>query len=360
MGKVVTSAGLNEFVQSGKVEVIERPKGNGAAPSAVANPAEAQAPPAEKPIGAPPAPEAKPAEKPPEKPAEAAPAKPEESGTEDTDLTPEELKLAGERFTRVIGQKHRRMREAQEAAQEAEGFAESQFKERRLVEAERDQLKARVAELEKSGKPAAAAPEKKKPAPEDFRDDKGQVKWPEYTEAVATYAAEEATAKERARIADEQARAAAERAQMLARERFNAAKERYPDFEQTIERAKEVLIQNSVLVYIGESEKGPDLSYFLAKHPEEVEKIVKLSPMAAVAYVGRLEAGLEIGKPSGAATPSAKSGAAPAVAESTRGAPAPITPLGNGSGTVPKDPSTMTFRELREYERSRVREAARR
>lgn len=339
MGKVVTSAGLNEFVADGKVEVIPRAKPQGGAgaaekPAETAKPTEAAAPAAE----------AKPAEKPPEKPAE--------SGTEDTDLTPEELKLAGERFTRVIGQKHRRMREAQETAEEAERFAETQFNERRLAEQERDRLRAENETLKKQGKSPEEAT-KKKPAPEDFKAENGQIDWPAYVEAAATFAAQEATVKERERLLAEQNDAARKASEALTRERFVKAEARYPDFKETMKSADGLLIQNDVLAYLAESEKGPDLTYFLAKHPEEVKKIVQLTPRAALAYVGVLESGLEVGKPSGPASPSGEGGKGKPQPEAKGGAPAPITPLGNGSGTVPKDPSQMSFRELRDYERQR-------
>lgn len=355
MGKVVTSQGLNEFVTEGKTEVVNVSAGNSAAGTesagSKANAAAGKAAPAatESAVGDAVA----------EVVAEASKASNKGQSTEDLvkelgldkEFSAEELKTIGERVTRSMAQRHRRMKEAQEAAAEAERFAETQFNEKRQVEREREELRSR---LEAAEKARPNAPEKpKEPVIDDFKDDKGNVDWVKFVDARSEWRANEAVAKDRAereRVQQEAAKAAAE---LEARARFQKAKERYPDFEEVMARAGETLIQQAVLDYLTESEQGPDLTYYLINHPEEVERIKRLSPTAALAAVGKLETKIEGelrgDQPSNGST-----------SQSTRaekgGAPAPITPLGVGSGIVPKDPTKMTFKELRAYERQREQE----
>jgi hypothetical protein len=103
-----------------------------------------------------------------------------------------------------------------------------------------------------------------------------------------------------------------------------------------------------------ESEFGADLLYHLAKHPDTLERFRKLSPRRFIAELGKLETKWE--KPAGAETTTLSQAAAatttasPAVSK----APAPIAALASDKSTVVhKDPSTMTFKELREFERQR-------
>lgn len=346
MGKVVTSEGLNEFVTSGKVEEIKN--------VAKETPQTAQPPASSTPNAGEPATEA----------AKTAAVEAVQEGTKkgasveemvqelglDKEFSPEELKTIGERVTRSMAQRHRRMKEAQEAAAEAERFAEQQFNEKRQIEREREELRQKLEAAEKSRQ--EASPAKKEPVIEDFKDDKGNVDWVKFVDARSEWKADQAVAKDRAEREKAQQEAAQKAAEAAARERFQAAKAKYDDFEEVMGQAGEILIQQSVLSYLQESETGPDLTYYLIKHPDEVAKIVKLSPVAAVAAVARLEGKLGESKDSGKSVQDEPSNGDRKV-ESRGGAPAPITPLGSGPGIVPKDPSQMSYRELRAYERQR-------
>lgn len=333
MGKVVTGAGLQEFIETGKVMHVPNHKpGNGAAPleakpiAPVVELSDNKAPEASK-VGEP---EAK------------APVEDLNEG-----LEPDELEFS-EQIRRKMGKKHRAMKEAQESAAEAERFAEQQFNERKLAEKRAEEAERRAKELESKVAPPPKAPELKAPDIKDFTNEQGQVDWDKYTDAKSEYAAKKAVAEDRAERAKEQE--AAEKAANEAhwRARLQVAETKYPDFLKVV-GAAETWVPNAVLQYITESDHGADLTYYLAKHPEEAKEIAKLSPVKAVARIGKLETQFE--KPA----PKAETPPAASKAPERGGAPPPITPISaTGAGTVVVDPSKMSFQQLRAYERERA------
>lgn len=328
MGKVITSAGLNEFVSAGKYDEIKD------APKVVAK----EAPPLE-------VKESKPAADAGEK---APPRTPEEEyldGIEDDPAVRAQM-LKSERFTRAMGKKHVFMMEAKEAAEkaaseaaEAERFAETQFNERRLLEQRLREMEAKAATAPKAEEP----PKPEKPDPQKFYDEKGQFKAFEYAEALSTYAATNAVAADRARQVEERRAAEAVEQERIARERVAAARAAHPDYDKVM--AADPQVPTIVLQYMTGSEHVGEIAYHLAKNPDYVERINKLHPLKAIAEIGKLEQTFE--KPPTAAKP-------PAAAPKASGAPPPIEPLQtSGSGTVQTDPAKMSYRELRAFERSR-------
>jgi len=331
MGKVVTGAGLQEFIEKGTVTHVtnHKPKENGAAPLEVKKEAVVV--------------DLKPAEPPADtkQPETPAPDDPNEG------LEADELEFS-EQIRKKIGKKHRAMKEAQEAAAEAERFAEQQFNERKLAEKRADEAIARAKELEAKVTPPVKEPELKAPDIKDFTNEQGQTDWDKYTDAKSEYAAKKAVAEDRAERQKEQEAAQKAAADAQWRARLQVAETKYPDFLKVV-GAADMFVPNAVLQYITESDHGADLTYYLAKHPEEAKEIAKLSPTKAVARVGKLESQFE--KPTKPTEPVA---AAPAKAPERGGAPPPITPIsGTGAGTVNLDPAKMSFQELRAYERER-------
>ena len=196
--------------------------------------------------------------------------------------------------------------------------------------------------------PKAAEPEIQKPDPEKFKDEQGQFKAFEYAEALAAYAATEAVAKDRAKQEQDRRAAQAAESEKVARGRVDEARKRHADYDRVMESTP-VNTHPQVLQYLTASENIGELAYYLAKNPDFVERINKMHPFEAIAEIGRLEPTL--GKPRAPATI-----ADPPPAPKASGAPPPITPLQTSSaGTVQTDPSKMSFRELRDYERTRKR-----
>jgi hypothetical protein len=122
-----------------------------------------------------------------------------------------------------------------------------------------------------------------------------------------------------------------------------------PDYAEVIAES-DIDAPPHIAVYIAESPIGPKIGYHFAKHPEDFDRISKLSPIRAIAELGKLEDRLE--KPK-AKEPEADT---PAVSR----APSPIKPLEGSAAAVQKDPAKMTIQELREYERAQKLARARR
>lgn len=243
-----------------------------------------------------------------------------------------------EKVRKKIGAKHRQMKEAEE-------FAEREFNKRKAAERRAAELEQELAQARSKSGPAQDTDDVSKdagaPKPEDFKT------VAEYADALVEYkldkrikareekAAKSAQESEEARIAREFATRQAEVMKEL------------PDYKAVLE-GSQIELPKHAMQYVMESELGPKLAYHLAKRPQEADRIAQLSPIRAIAELGKLEVRLE--KP--APKQEAKADP-PAVSK----APSPIKPLG-GDGAVPvhKDPADMTFQELREYERQKAAE----
>jgi hypothetical protein len=113
----------------------------------------------------------------------------------------------------------------------------------------------------------------------------------------------------------------------------------HPDFEE-VTQSIDTELPPYITQHILESDVGPLLGYMLAKDSKELDRILKLSPIRAIAELGKLEAKLEV-KPEVKAEPKVEASKAPP----------PITPIAGNSAQVQTDPSKMSFKELREYRR---------
>lgn len=396
MGKVVTSTGLQDFIETGAVtEVKNHVKGDKSLPGAtpvetVAVVAPPPAPPVQPDATAATAPEVPPPPAP-EAPAAVVAPDPDELpdpylGLSDDDkgyilAAPDET----ERVRRLVGKRHKAMkqeealrRQAEEEAKDAESFAKNQFERARLAEARATELE-RELQAAKTQKPAPAPPAAPEPpkAPDikEFTSPEGVVDWSKFIDAKDQFAdarAAHAAEQERAKIAQE--KQAEERAKVEAafRARLEKAQSKYPDFLEVV-GATDVLVPDAVLQFITESEYGADITYHMANHADFTDKIRQLSPVKALAEIGKLEATFE--KPAAVTpAPTPTPPPAPAVpvvapapvavvppapapkAPERGGAPPPITPISaQGSGTVVTDPSKMDFKQLRAYEREKAR-----
>lgn len=212
----------------------------------------------------------------------------------------------------------------------------------RAAEARAAEAERRAQELERrqATQTQTSEPEAKPPRLEDFRS------YEEYERADRAYVADKATrdAEKRFRQAE------AERAESYHREaeakrlkeaadRFNksaeAVAENYEDLAEVMDdmwrgRIPVIARNDAIAAYIvEESERGPELAYHLANNAEVAERISKLSPLAQVKELVKLEASLP--KPNASATK----------------APAPPRQIGSRGGSDTKDPAKMTIDEMR-------------
>lgn len=322
MAQVVTNENMQEFIQNRSVPEFKAPevKGEPAKPAepvaAAADTAAQEQPKAEPQRGA----DGKfvkaddtQAAKPEDTAAKAA----DDDDTDDADLP--------ERVRRQIGRKHRAMKEAEE-------FGREEYRARKAAEDRAAALEARLKELEsKSGpKPEKGADA---PKPEDFKT------VADYADALTDYLLEKKLAKREEESTKTHQAQAIQNAQQAFGERVAKVAKDIPDYYEVVEAA-DVDVPPHVVAHIVESgDSGVRLGYHLAKHPEELDRIKKLSPIRAIAELGKLETQLE--KKPEPATPAAS--AKPAVSR----APAPITPLDGNSTPVEQDESKMSFQQLR-------------
>lgn len=390
MGKVITSQGLQDFIETGAIsQVPNHVKGTPAPVAVVPAPVIPEpAPVVLEPVAAVPEPAPEPAP-----PVEPTPADDYE-GISDADqawiksaadeiertrrYANKRLKIAKQEEARRI-QAETETAAAKAAAEDAEDFAKGQYNRAVLAE-ERAAVLQRERDALKTAQtpPLEPAPEAKAPDIKEFTNAEGQVDWDKFTDAKATYAADKAVAKDRAERAAEESRAQQAQVDAAFRKRLSAAETKYPDFLQVV-GATDLMVPNAVLNYITMSEYGADITYHLASHPDQAERIAKLPPIKAIAEIGKLELSFE--KPAAVTPPPAEPAPkpvqvptpapAPAVAAPAPipapkaaergGAPPPITPISTqGSGTVITDPSKMSFTQLRAYERQRAVEKKRR
>ena len=319
MPKVITGAGLQEFIETGKHDVIKAEK-KGEAKEAPALEVKKEVV-----VDVKPADEAKP---------EAKPEIKEDDGLEAEDKDLSEI------IRKKIGKKHRAMKEAQEAAADAESFAKNQYDRARLAE---ERAAALATELEQAKKTVAPPPPEDQPP--DEKDPKyqvnGQFDWKKFSSDQAEYVSDKKIKEYEARKAQE--REAADKAEASAR--FNAKADKIDGFKEKL-ATSQVWFPNAVLEYITESEDGPEVVMHLLENPETADRISKLRPIKAIAEIGKIVKGFT--------KPEAKAVEPPQPIVDRGGAPPPITPIsGAGTGTVNTDPAKMSFRELREFERAK-------
>lgn len=348
MGKVVTGAGMVDFVQNGTVENIksDRRRRNEAAPAleVVANKPVLELTQADTSSSVEPS------------KADISPAIPEESGLEEGDET---LAL---RAQKRINIKHREMKQAQALAErlreentESESFAKNQFDRARMAEEKLATLERELAELRSKTATVAEPQKAKKPDAQEFMDDKGQFKAFEYAEALAKFSATEAVEEDRRKQREEATQAEQALAVKAFEARLERAREKYPDFKEVVGR-DETIVPSYVQQYMIKSPYGADLGYWFAKNPTESARIFALEPILAIAELGEIQTQWKT-KSSGASEPATHTLTLP----KNGGAPAPIIPLqSQASAQTNTDPGRMNFQELRAFRREEARNKQRR
>jgi hypothetical protein len=328
MPKVVSGLGMVDFVQTGKHQVID---------------AESKKP--------------APVETPKSDEAKAAIAKAEAETAlamepkEDTGLEAGDEDLA-ERAQQRIAKKHREMKQADALAKklraeldDTEVFSKAQYSRAVAAEEEAAKLRAEIERLRGQAPKAVPGPNVA-PDPNDpiYRDEKGEFQLKKYEEARDKYLL--------ARFKEEQAeeRAVADQAQKVKafEARLERAREKYPDFKEVV-GAADIAVPPYIQQYMVESDFGGDLGYFFAKNPAEFERISSLSPIKAIAAIGKLESQWE-----GKEIKAEPKTLAEIIPPQKPSAPAPITPLsGAGSPGVNSDPAKMSPKDLLAYTRER-------
>jgi hypothetical protein len=242
------------------------------------------------------------------------------------------------KIDKIVAKKHRAMKEAEE-------FGREEYNARRAAEARAEALQRQIDELKgtKSGNgPASEAGDE--PKPEDFKT------VGEYAKALTKWEVAQARKAESAEAAKQTQKQQIETVQQQFAQRVAETAKTIPDYHEVVEAA-DWEVPHHMQAYIVDSENGARLGYHFAKNRDEFDRIAKLSPIRAFAELGKLEDKLTAGKPVRDSDGRLVNDPNPKPAPSTQvsRAPAPITPLDGKSTTVAKDPSQMTFQELRAH-----------
>jgi hypothetical protein len=166
-------------------------------------------------------------------------------------------------------------------------------------------------------KPAESAPTGE-PQAKDFDTYEG------YVRALTIYLDQEREAK---KADDARKKANDEKAVEIAntwQSRSDEVRKQHADFDDVMEAGENLPISAAMRDFLIESDRGPELAYTLAKKPGEVERIAKLSPIAAARELARIE--LSLAPKSEAPKPK------PRVTQT----PEPIRPVGRTSAAAKK------------------------
>lgn len=157
----------------------------------------------------------------------------------------------------------------------------------------RDELKKaqeRIAALEGGKKPAEAKVEEPKaPKREDFKTDE------EFEDAKFDYRYKLRRAKEQAEESQRSIEARHKEVLASYQTRVAAFKEEHDDWEKVVNQP--IPIYPGVQLAIIEQENGPQVTYYLGKHPEYTRELAEMSETAAIIAIGRLSDKLKGGAP---------------------------------------------------------------
>lgn len=249
-----------------------------------------------------------------------------------------------ERVRKQIGKKHRAMKEAEE-------FARTTYSDLTAERQRADTLQREIEALKGAKSGPTTEKDEKAPNPDDYKT------VGEYAEALAEYKVEKKFAEREAKQERERQEQAAAQAQAELNGAITKVAKEFPDYAEVIADC-DIDMPPHITVYLATNgEAGVRLGYHFAKpaNRAEYDRIAKLSPIRAIAELGKLEDRLTKPKVE------AKSEETADTTRTVSRAPSPITPLNASTTAVTKDPSKMTVQELREHERlQRVARAARR
>lgn len=122
--------------------------------------------------------------------------------------------------------------------------------------------------------------------------------------------------------------------------RLETVKGRIPDFDTVMAEARGTEIRDDVLDQILGSAKGPLIAYHLAKNPDKVDALNRMSPLDAAREIGRLEGRIR----------------GPQVKKTPAGKP-PVKPLKGATGGASK-PKSYADMSMEEFNKARDAEEA--
>jgi len=173
--------------------------------------------------------------------------------------------------------------------------------------------------------------EEQPPKVDDFDD------YDAYLRAAARYEVRQEIKQENARKESERKEQEATQYQQKQQQQIvdviTKARATYQDFDSII--TPELPVSDIMLNALAETDHGSDILYHFAKHPEDAERISKLSPFGQVREIGKIEAKLT--------TKQTK----------ITSAPEPIKPVSTSGNLGEKDPAKMSDAEYTKWRQQR-------
>jgi hypothetical protein len=316
MVQVVTNENMLDLIQNRSVPEFKAPE----APKTDAQPEQKVEKPAETPRGEDGKFVAKvEGEKPEDKPAQKV-----AEATDDDDLS-QASEAIRKKIDKLVAKKHRAMKEAEE-------FGRDEARRALAAEARADALQREIEAL-KGTKSAGPTPSGDEPKMEDFKT------VGEYANAVVEWKLNQKLAERDAKSEKQTQK----QQQESAREAFGRRVAEYAkgveDYYEVVQAA-DIEVPAHIAQHMVESDFGPAMGYFFAKDPQELDRIKALSPIRAIAELGKLEIKL---------APAQKAEKPAAEVKEISKAPPPIQPLEGKTTPVETDPAKMDFKQLRAF-----------
>lgn len=158
----------------------------------------------------------------------------------------------------------------------------------------------------------------------------------------------------KAELVREQHQQAAQQAawqhQQAMQQREATLRQQHADYDEQIGQLGARGLTPQVYQALLHHEMGPDLAYWLAQHPDALQRMATLPPLMVWRELGKIEARLE-SNGSELTHP-----AAPAVPASSAPKPAPLTPVGSGGGGAPTPSLDDPALSQREWEAAAERQ----
>lgn len=225
------------------------------------------------------------------------------------------------------------------------GFQKKLERKDREIEALRQQLADKSIQTEQK-EPVSF--DKKKPVIDDFNSHA------EFTEALADWKYEQKDAEKKAQSKAVEAVESVKNSIQNYHSKLSEFKKSTPDLDDVLEDVSHIRLSGALQEAIITSDVAAEVTYELARNPEEFERINKLSPLMVAKEIGKLE--LKLSK-----TAEDKKAAIEAEKNKTTKAPAPLKSLsGKAQTVVAKNINDMTFKEYANYMDAKERKAQKR
>ncbi len=217
-----------------------------------------------------------------------------------------------------------------------------------------------TAEAVSAPEPAAEAAALTRPMLRDFEDTESETAWDQYERAMDEYNQAKTAAQVTAALTAQKDKLELEHARTAAQEAWDRAASRFPDYNEVV-RAEVKISAAMESVMRMDPEAGTELAYYLGQHPDESERIAKitLANNAEQWTTALARAGVELGairaklpapgsKPAAAVTAKAAPAAQPQPKKVT-GASRPPSQI--RGGTVPPSTDVMSDEDAANYKK---------